>query len=191
MKKRSFNSSEAAGYCHVSPDTIRDWANRGMLRSFRTPGGHRRIKREDLVAFLRDQNMPIDPDLVDRKKRILVVDDEDVVANVLASLVNQMDAQLEVAIAQSGFDAGKLLQSFEPDIVLLDLMMPKLDGFEVCRQIKSDPRTKHITVIAMTGFYTDDAVASIIAEGASTCLRKPITFQVLRDVVLEALGAST
>jgi len=188
MPKRSFNSSEAARYCHVSPDTIRDWANRGMIASFRTPGGHRRIRREDLIAFLREHNMPVDAELLDRKRRILVVDDVDIVADAIAKMVAKVDHEVEVAVAHNAFDAGRLLQSFEPDVVLLDLKLPDLDGFEVCRRIKSEPKTKHIAVIGMTAYYSDEEAEQVVRDGAMMWLRKPIPLETLRNATQAALG---
>ncbi|MCK5092197.1 MAG: response regulator, partial [Gammaproteobacteria bacterium] len=71
-----------------------------------------------------------------------------------------------------------------PNIVLLDLMMPGLDGFEVCRQLKDNPATSAIRVIAMTGYRTEENVKRIIEAGAEECLVKPIE----QDSLLELIG---
>jgi CheY-like chemotaxis protein len=160
------------------------------VKSFRTPGGHRRIRREDLIAFLKGQNMPVDDELLGRHKRVLIVDDEEAVASAIAKLVSQMDGTVEVEVAHSGFDAGRLLQSFEPDVVLLDLKMPDLDGFEVCRQIKAHPDTRHVKVIGMTGYYSDEEADEVIRQGAAMCLRKPISFETLQETIGAVLVSS-
>jgi len=188
--KKSFNTSRAARYCHVSPDTIRDWANRGIIRMFRTPGGHRRITREDLIRFLREQNMPVDSELLNRPKRVLVVDDLADVAKALAEMVKEVDKGIEVETANSGFEAGRTLQTFEPDLVLLDLKMPNMDGFEVCKQIKSDPLTAHIAVIGVTGVFTEEESTEIIQLGATAVLHKPISLEMLRDAIESVFGSS-
>ena len=188
--KRSFNTSEAARYCHVSPDTIRDWANRGMLKTFRTPGGHRRLKREDLVQFLMDQNMPVDAELIERSRRVLIIDDNAEFAEGLVKIIKQIDPQVEAEVAHSGFDAGRLLLSIGPDLVLLDLKMPGLDGFDVCRQIKGNPGTQHVTVIGMTGYYGEAEANEIVRLGAATCLRKPLGVETVRNAIEMALGAA-
>ncbi len=188
--KRSFNTSQVARYCHVSPDTIRDWANRRILRMFRTPGGHRRITREDLIRFLREQNMPVDRELLKRARRVLVVDDLPDVAEALARMVKEVDKEIEVETANSGFDAGRTLQTFEPDLVLLDLKMPNMDGFEVCKQIKSDPKTAHVAVIGVTGVFTEEESIEIIRLGAAAVLHKPISLETLRDTLESVLGSA-
>lgn len=188
-KKKSFNTSETASFCHVSPDTIRDWANRGMLKTFRTPGGHRRIERGELIRFLKSQGMPVDPELSERATRVLIVDDEALVAEGLARLIAEINGDVEVESALSGFDAGRKLQSFEPDLVLLDLKMPGLDGFDVCEQVKADPKTKHITVIAMTGYYGEKEAKEIKRLGAKACMRKPLDEEAVRGILEIAINS--
>jgi len=78
---QSFSTSEVAQYCHVTADTIRKWAEAGKIKVFKTPGGHRRIRREDLIRFLRENNMPIHEDLDNSGSRVLIVDDEKAVLN--------------------------------------------------------------------------------------------------------------
>ena len=75
------------------------------------------------------------------------------------------------------------MESFSPDIVLLDLMMPQMDGFEVCRMIKQGEH-KNIRVIAMSGFCSQENQQRILGEGAECCLKKPFSTTVL----LTALG---
>jgi CheY-like chemotaxis protein len=91
--------------------------------------------------------------------------------------------EVTVKLASNGFDAGILVGSFHPGVIFLDLMMPGMNGFEVCRTIKSDPDNRDIRIIAMTGYYTDENKNRIVAEGAETCLAKPVdTDTVLRLV---------
>ena len=84
-----------------------------------------------------------------------------------------------IEVAKSGFEAGQKIYVFAPHIVLLDLMMPGLDGFNVCHQIKNNPVTRGIDVVAITGFHTPENADRIIAAGARACLGKPVDLALL------------
>jgi excisionase family DNA binding protein len=178
--KQSFSTSEVARYCHVTADTIRKWAEAGRLRVFKTPGGHRRIRREDLVRFMKDNAIPLHEDLGNPGVKILVVDDEKAVLSVIRRFLERSDAPFQIEVALDGFDAGQLVAGFKPDVVFLDLRLPGIDGFEVCRRIKHNPMTEAIQVIAMTGYYQGEAAQRILEMGATLLLQKPFTPDDLR-----------
>lgn len=174
--KSVFTTFEAARLCHVSPLSIINWVNAGRLPAFRTPGGHRRIRREDLARFMRDNGMPIPEELREGsgRPRVLVVDDEASIREVLSEHFTGRSTPYEVMTAADGFEAGRLVATFHPDVVLLDLRMPGVDGFQVCRTIKADPETSGTVVIAMTGYHTPEMEARILECGAMRCVAKPI-----------------
>ena len=197
MREKSvFTTFEAAKLCHVSPLSIINWVNAGRLPAFRTPGGHRRIRRDDLARFMRENGIPLPEDLRDGsgRPRVLVVDDEASIREVIAaSLASRPSQPYEVMTAADGFEAGRLVATFRPDVVLLDLRMPGLDGFQVCRTIKADPETSSTIVIALTGYHTPETEARIVECGAVRCLAKPIEPSAVAtsiDAVLEAATAA-
>ncbi len=183
-KRKSYlTPNEVAEMLMVSPTTIRQWASQGKLNSALTPGGHRRFLRADVERFSRQNNLTLplrDSDVT----RILIVDDDEEVGQLLTRLFTYSSSPVETMTATSGFEAGRLVQSFEPHVVLLDLMMPGVDGFEVCRDIKQNPTTRAIRVVAMTGYYEDGNVAGILDAGAEVCLSKPFKLNAL----LRAIG---
>ncbi len=164
--------NEAAALLMVAPATLRVWSDKGLLHPLTTPGGHRRFLRDDLERFQRE-HVGHGPAATGSDRRILIVDDEAAITRYLSALLGGF-AGVTTAIAHDGFTAGSQLHVFRPDLVLLDLMMPGLDGFQVCRQIKSDAATRDIRVIAMTGYSTPDNCAEILAAGAEGCLGKPL-----------------
>jgi excisionase family DNA binding protein len=197
MREKSvFTTFEAAKLCHVSPLSIINWVNAGRLPAFRTPGGHRRIRRDDLARFMRENGIPLPEDLRDGsgRPRVLVVDDEAGIREVIAaSLASRATQPYEVMTAADGFEAGRLVATFRPDVVLLDLRMPGLDGFQVCRTIKADPETSSTIVIALTGYHTPETEARILECGAVRCLAKPIEPSAVAtsiDAVIEAASAA-
>ncbi|MGZ4978151.1 MAG: response regulator [Methylobacter sp.] len=162
--------SEVAKLLMVSPITVRAWAQKGLLPSETTPGGHRRFLRESVEQFA-NQNKT-EPE--HNELRILVVDDDKQVVGFIVEWLTGLDEPFIVSTASDGFEAGAKVHSFEPDVILLDLMMPKLDGFEVCRQIKADPDTSDIRIIAMTGHMSPEYEQRILEAGAEICIAKPL-----------------
>ncbi len=178
--KQSFSTSEVARFCHVTPDTIRKWAEAGRIGVFKTPGGHRRIRRDDLIRFLNENEIPLHTDLRDNGVRILVVDDEKAVASLIRRFLERANSPFEISVATDGFDAGHQIGTFRPSVVFLDIRLPGLDGFEVCKRIKSSSDSSSTSVIAMTGYYEAETADKIVEMGAAMCLKKPFTPDDLR-----------
>lgn len=178
--KQSFSTSEVAKYCHVTADTIRKWAEAGRIHVFKTPGGHRRIRRDDLVRFLRENKIPIHEDLDNAGIRVLVVDDEKAVVSVIRRFLERSQTPFQIEVALDGFEAGHQIATFRPNVIFLDLRLPGMDGFEVCRRIKSDADTSASHIIAMTGYYEGDVAQRIVDMGASLLMQKPFTPDDLR-----------
>lgn len=184
-EKAVFTTFDAAKLCHVSPLSIINWVNAGRLPAFRTPGGHRRIRREDLARFMRENGIPIPEELRDGsgRTRVLVVDDEAGIRDVVAEHLSTRTNPYEVMTAADGFEAGRLVATFRPNAVLLDLRMPGLDGFQVCRTIKADPDTAATTVVAMTGYHTPETETRILECGAVRCVAKPVEPSTLATIL--------
>jgi len=184
--KQSFSTSEVAKYCHVTADTIRKWAEAGRIRVFKTPGGHRRIRREDLLKFLQENEIPIHEDLGTSDVKILIVDDEKAVVSVIRRFLERSQTGFDIEVAMDGFDAGHQVATFKPDIVFLDLRLPGMDGFEVTRRIKSDPQHAGTRIIAMTGYYEGEVAQRVVELGALLCLQKPFSPDDLRRALAKA-----
>ncbi len=178
--KQSFSTSEVAIFCHVTADTIRKWAEAGRIRVFKTPGGHRRIRLEDLLHFLRENGIPIHESLQEGGNKILVVDDEKAIVSLVRRFLERSKVPFQIAMASDGYEAGHQVASFKPDVIFLDLRLPGIDGFEVCRRIKSDPVTSCTHIIAMTGYFEDEVASKIIELGADMLLQKPFSPDDLR-----------
>ena len=182
LQKSYFAPGEVADMLMVSPATVRNWASNGKLLSVMTAGGHRRFMRHDVERFARQNNLTIRlPD--DDTIRILIVDDDIPVATYLSRFLAKAAAPVVTMQAHDGYTAGRLVQSFRPNIVLLDLMMPGLNGYDVCTQLKSDPTTKATRVIAMTGFHDEENVRRALSVGAEHCILKPLDEQELLKVL--------
>lgn len=164
----------------VSPVTVRQWAQKGLIESQATPGGHRRFTCQAVNAFAAARGLALVAESQQgsgpgqEPLRILIVEDDAQLRSFLVELFASREQSVNVEVAVSGFEAGSKVRGFAPDIVLLDLMLPGIDGIEVCRQLKADVSTCAIRVVAMTGYYSTENVNQILAAGAEVCLRKPL-----------------
>ena len=173
-QKTHLTPNEVAELLMVNPVTVRQWASRGLLRSLTTPGGHRRFLLNDVEEFARSRGATPVPRRSGRPDRVLVVDDDPHICRSIAELIRRHAPQVETATAHDGFEAGAKVESFRPHALVLDLMMPTMDGFEVCRRLRERPTLNHIRIIAITGFATAENVERVLAAGADACLPKPL-----------------
>ena len=175
--------NEVATLFLVSPITVRQWAQKGLLPAEVTVGGHRRFLRADVERFARDYGLA-------RKRaesaagfaRLLIVDDDRQFVGYVRELLNEID-DLQIDTAFDGFDAGTKMQVLRPHIVLLDLMMPGLNGFDVCQRIMTDEQTRDTRVITMTGFASSENTGRSALAGAERCLSKPLDADVLVSLI--------
>ena len=178
-------SHEVGALLQVNPSSVKKWVNDGRIAAFRTPGGHRRIRVADLIDFLHRHAMPIPRELVGvGKRRLLIVDDDLITLRALERRLKPYRARVQVALTQNGIDALVMVGSFKPDLIVLDVYMPELDGIEVCRRLKLMPETRHIGVIVNSAHLTKSVEDNALAAGALTCVPKPMDLKVL----LEHLG---
>jgi excisionase family DNA binding protein len=178
LNKKFYTIPEAAEICLVNRATMLRWVKAGRLKSFQTPGGHYRILMDDLEYFLRENNMP-GINQKNSRKKILIVDDDPQIPKVVSRILAPY--QHEMAVAHNGFEAGLKVKEFEPDLIILDLFMPMVDGFEVCKSIKKNPDMDHIRVLILTGHDTPETRKQVMEVGADAMMAKPIE----KDVLLE------
>lgn len=180
QKKQSYSTSEVARFCHVTADTIRKWALADRIEVFKTPGGHRRIRHEELLRFLRDNGIPIHPDLQATHRRILIIDDDQASVAIIRRFLDRLRPQCEVEEATDGFLAGYRLATFRPEVIFLSLSMASMDGVLTCQRIKALPEHSSAQIVAV-GSASDHGMNGRAAEiGAAIILRRPFTPDDLR-----------
>src|SRR5581483_11780916 len=181
-------SSEVGDLLQVNPSSVKNWVNEGLISAFRTPGGHRRIRVADLVAFLDQQKIPVPKKLEHvSRRRLLVVDDDPMQLRSMAREFRRHESRVQVALVQNGIDALVMVGSFKPHLIVLDVFMPELDGLEVCRRLKTNPDTKHVGVVVNSAHLTPEVERSAINAGARRCLPKPVEVAVILDELGVAL----
>lgn len=173
---------EVAELLLVSPVTVRQWAQKGQLRAETTPGGHRRFSQAEVERFAVQRGIRLERGGREQL-RVLIVDDDKQLAGYLVELLDTLSDNVATDTAYDGFEAGQKVRTFVPHVVLLDLMMPGIDGLSVCRLLKGDPATRSIRIIAMTGYYSKENVERILAAGAEVCLAKPLDTAALTQAI--------
>lgn len=177
--KDLFTTGEAADICQVSQQTIIRCFDAGKLDGFRVPGSRfRRIPRDNLIKFMKDNNIPLDNLTVSGKKKVLIVDDDAEIIELLVDVLSR-DGRFEVQTASSGYDAGIMTQQFMPDIILLDYMLPDVNGNIVCRTIKRNPDFADTQIIIVSGVVNQSEIQQLLDEGASDFIRKPFNISEL------------
>lgn len=184
--KPYLTAKDIASLLMVSPNTIRLWTEKGLLKSELTLGGHRRFLRSDVDQLLQERARKAAAPAAPKPPSVLIIEDESELAHTLAEGLRQALPGIAIQIAADGFTGGLLASQHKPDLVLLDLTMPGMDGVEVCRLLKSQAQTRDIRIIAITGYANADQVEAVIAEGAEDCLFKPLRMPKL----LQAIGLS-
>ncbi len=184
--KTVFTTGEAADICKVSQQTIIRCFDSGRLKGFRVPGSRfRRIPREALIAFMKDNNIPTDA-LDSGKRKILVVDDDPEIVELFVDVLAR-DGRFEVKTASTGYSAGMLTQEFLPDLIILDYMLPDINGNVVCQTIRQNPNFEHMKIIIVSGVVNQDEINDLIKAGADDFVKKPFNIEKLVERIGELL----
>ena len=188
--KTVFTTGEAAKICKVSQQTIIRCFDNGQLKGFRVPGSKfRRIPREALYKFMKDNGIPTDA-LESGKRKVLLVDDDPELVEMMGKAL-QEDGRFEVRIASNGFDAGMMVKEYRPDLIILDVMLPDINGKEVCHRVRADPTMEDVRIICISGMLEDDKIQELKLAGADDFQPKPFDVDVLIEKMCAQLDIET
>jgi excisionase family DNA binding protein len=178
------STTEAAEQLGVAVRTVQLWVERGVLSAWKTPGGHRRIDAASLRRLLGERERA-----TAGSGRILIVEDQPEQAEVLRLYVQNAVPGVEVQIARNGVAAMLAIGREPPSLLLLDLLMPEMDGFEVLRELASDSRLRQMRIVVVTALAPDEIAAhGGIPEEVAGVLAKPVDFDALRELVQQVVG---
>lgn len=187
MNERVYTTFQISKICAVDITTIMAWVDEGKLKAYRTPGGHRRVLHHDLIGFLKKYNMPIPRDVDDSSKKVLIVDDDPITVRLISRVLSKLETKLQIETALDGFEAGQKYESFLPDLVILDVLLPGVDGFRICRNIRTDKKNTNVKVIAISGVDAESTKSKILKCGADAFIPKPLETNQLTDLVQDLL----
>jgi len=182
--KQVFTTGEAAEICGVSQQTIIRCFDSGRLQGFRVPGSKfRRIPRAELIRFMRANDIPLSP-LEGMRKRILIVDDDPAILEMLEEVLGT-DDRFEVRTASTGYDAGLLTEQFKPQLILLDYMLPDLNGNVVCQRLRANPDFNATKIVIISGVVNQQEIDHLLESGANDFIKKPFDIKRLVARVAE------
>ena len=176
--KTVFTTGEAAKICKISQQTIIRCFDNGQLKGFRVPGSKfRRIPREQLFLFMRDNGIPTDA-LETGKRKVLVVDDDPDLVELIVSMLED-DGRFETRVANNGFEAGMMVKEYRPDLIVLDVMLPDINGKEVCVRVRGDGSLENVKIICISGMVEREKIRELKDAGADDFLQKPFETDML------------
>jgi excisionase family DNA binding protein len=185
--KTVYTTGEAAKICKVSQQTIIRCFDSGQLKGFRVPGSRfRRIPRAELYSFMKDNGIPTDA-LESSKRRVLVVDDDQDLVDLIVDMLER-DGRFEVRSVNNGFAAGVMVKEYHPDLIVLDVMLPDINGKQVCQLVRADKTMDDCKIICISGMVEPDKVDDLKAAGANDFLQKPFEVEALIDRMCQSLG---
>src|SRR4030066_304941 len=184
--KTVFTTGDAAKIFKVTQTTIIPCLGSGQWKGFRVPGSRfRRIPREQLYTFMRDNGSPTDA-LESGKRKILIVDDDAELVELISDVLER-DGRFEVRTVNNGFDAGMMVREYRPDLIVLDVMLPDINGKEVCQRVRSDKSMDDVRIICISGMVEEDKVGELEAAGADEFMHKPFEVERLIERMCQLL----
>jgi two-component system, OmpR family, response regulator len=187
--KELYTTGEAADICNVSQQTIIRCFDSGKLTGFRIPGSRfRRIPRDSLVKFMKDHDMPL-KNLESGKKKVLIVDDDQEIVELMVDVLGR-DGRFDIRTASSGYDAGIMTQQFRPDLIILDYMLPDVNGNVVCQTIRKNDEFANTKIMIVSGVVNPDEIDNLLKAGAQDFVKKPFNISQIVDKILSVLEMS-
>lgn len=184
--KTVFTTGEAAKICKVSQQTIIRCFDSGQLKGFRVPGSRfRRIPRDQLFSFMRENGIPTDA-LDSGRRKLLIVDDDVDLVDLLVDHFER-DGRFDVRSVNNGFGAGMQIKEFRPDLVVLDVMLPDINGMEVCQLVRRDKAMDDVKIVCISGMVEEDKIQKLREAGANDFMKKPFDVDTLMARVCQLL----
>lgn len=188
-KKTKFLSvKQVAEYLEVSKQAVDKWIIAGELKVYRLPSGRIKILRSDFLEYIKTHNLYLDKEFfnVDPGK-IVVIDDDESIHNLFQKFFKEINSELEVKYAVDGISGLLILGASKPDIVILDIEMPGMNGIELCKKILADNSLTGINIVVISGYlskYEDE----LKKMGLETFIEKPFIIKDLNDKLLPLLN---
>ncbi len=184
-EQKAYTTFEAAKICHVTHHSIKNWIKQGLIKASRTPGGHYRILEDDLDRFREKFDM-FPREKGPSQRRIMIVDDD---PDALALMENILtDDGFELVKVSNATEVGLKAAQLTPDLILLDFLMPEINGFEVCKALRDNELTRSIPIMAVTCLSKEQDIERIFSCGADEYLAKPFRVEQMLEKVRDLIG---
>ena len=178
---------DAAHLLGVTGRTITRWVNNGNLKAWKTEGGQNRISKQSVETLLQKRQHELDSPQQPEKLTILVVEDDPVFMALYLGAIKAWQELLCVQSATDGFDAMLQIGQLKPDLILTDLKMPGMDGFQMIRTLKSKPEFASIEIMAITVLNAEEIGERGGLPDDIHVLYKPVSISQLKQLILSIL----
>lgn len=189
-----YSALEVANICGVVNQTAINWIRNGYLKAFSTPGGQYRIYLEDLVDFMKDRNMKIPTELLEASQQkksisasILIVDDDRGLNQVVTKFIEKEIPDLSIFQAFDGFEAGAIMAEKKPNIILLDLDLPGVNGEDLFKKITASEEFGKPVVCVMTALKDETVLDRLKDNGVENFFIKPLNLVEISDTVKDLI----
>ena len=181
ITKKILTTHEVAQHLNVITNTVIHWMNTGKLKGYRTPGGHRRIPKIELIKFIKANNM--EDCLKDQKvQKILIIEDDEDAMDFYSNILDSYD----IKKAYTGFSSG-IAVDYKPDLIILDIMLPDLDGFQICKMLRRNKETENTKILVVSAITETEKIQEIKDLGANDYLKKPFSILELKTRIKELI----
>ena len=191
MTERVYTTVDLAKVCKVSLRTVIRWVDEGKLTSFRTPGGHRRVREEDLLKFLDRYQIPFSIKPGSEPKKILVVEHKRMLEGLLKQILRRSSDTHEVFVARDLYESGIKIGLLRPDLVLLGTIPKGQEIVRFCRSLQKIPEAKGTKIIVLSSKLSGAKMQELLALGVQAVIDKPYTIEDLRPHLLRLLGQTS
>jgi len=188
--KPTFSTTDVARYCRVSGVQVTRWIKDGKLKCYRYPGGRYKITKGNFKEFLETNNIPIIEEFFEshERVRILIGEDDFDFADSLRQILEERYPEFQIEVVNDGYEALLKMGEFKPDLLILDIKMPKINGLEVCQRLKNNSTLRSIKILAITGNSRTYTREIVIDSGADEYLVKPFESEELFRNIEKLLG---
>lgn len=189
MNTKYLSTGDIARYCEVNVTTVKRWIREGHLKGFQTPMGHFKVVKTDFIQFLRENHMPIDESILGSTElKVLVIDDDPGMIKTIVLTLESLNFNLRVDTATDGYDGLMKIGNAVPNLLILDLNMPKIDGYEVIKRVKNTEDYKSAEIMVVSSTLNEETEKKLIDIGVSKYLKKPFKLSELKEEVTNLLG---
>jgi len=188
MTDRVFTTVDVAKLCKVSLRTVIRWVDEGKLPSFRTPGGHRRVREEDLMRFMEQYKIPFAVSSRNEAKKILILEDKKDFENMLHKILRRSSDLFEITHAKDLFGCAVQLGLLKPDLVVLELGPRTQDVERFLKSLSQIPETRDTRVLVLNSASAGNKRGKLVPSKQCTVIHEPIAIETVRPYLLELLG---
>ena len=190
INKGIYSTTQAAKLLNVTARTVQLWADSGLLQVGKTPGGHRRIEGESIQKLLKSMAIaPLHTAPSPPQKSILIVDDDPEFQKILHKKINKWQLGITIFSAEDGYQGLIKVGQLQPDMVLIDLHMPHMNGLHMIAAMQGSSALKNSKIVVISGLPPEAIDSKWLKDFAIPILEKPVPFARLKQIMSDTLAS--